>query len=261
MQALAVKYTGQRIVFFTGWGSTETAPTATSTYWETERVGLIGLPHPGVELKLVPAGPKYEARLRGVIVTPGYHRQPELTKAAFDEEGFYKIGDAATFVDPDDPAQGLVFAGRVVEDFKLESGTFVHVGPLRVAAIAAASPVMQDALVAGQDKAYVALLAWPNLLACRQLAGQPEATVEALMRHPAIRQRVRDGLVAHNAAQTGSSQRIRRVLLMAEPASIDGNELTDKGYINQRAALHRRAALVQQLYAEPPGEDVIVVDT
>ena len=261
MQALAVKYTGQRIVFFTGWGSTETAPTATSTYWETERVGLIGLPHPGVELKLVPAGPKYELRLRGVIVTPGYHRQPELTKAAFDEEGFYKIGDAGSFVAPDDPAQGLVFAGRVVEDFKLESGTFVHVGPLRVAAIAAASPVIQDALVAGQDKAYVALLAWPNLAACRQLAGKPQATLEELMRDAAVRQRVRDGLAAHNAAQTGSSQRIHRVLLMAEPPSIDGNELTDKGYINQRAALHRRAALVQQLYAEPSGDEVIVVES
>lgn len=259
MQALAVRYTGQRIVFFTGWGSTETAPTATSTYWETERVGLIGLPHPGVELKLVPAGPKYEARLRGVIVTPGYHRQPELTKAAFDEEGFYRIGDAATFVDPDDPTQGLIFAGRVVEDFKLESGTFVHVGTLRVAAIAAASPVIQDALIAGQDKPYVALLAWPNLLACRQLAGRPEATLDALMREPVVRERVKAGLAAHNAAQAGSSQRIQRVLLMSEPPSIDGNELTDKGYINQRAALLRRAALVQQLYAEPPGEDVIVI--
>jgi feruloyl-CoA synthase len=260
MQALAVKYTGQRIVFFTGWGATETAPTATSTYWETERVGLIGLPHPGVELKLVPAGPKYELRLRGEIVTPGYHRQPELTKAAFDEEGFYKIGDAGTFVDPDDPAQGMVFAGRVVEDFKLESGTFVHVGPLRVAAIAAASPVIQDALVAGQDKAYVALLAWPNLAACRQLAGRPEARLEELMRDAAVRQRVRDGLAAHNAAQTGSSQRIHRVLLMAEPPSIDGNELTDKGYINQRAALQRRAALVQRLYAALPDDEVIVIE-
>ena len=259
MQALAVKYTRHRIVFFTGWGSTETAPTATSTYWETERVGLIGLPHPGVELKLVPAGPHYELRLRGEIVTPGYHRQPELTQAAFDEEGFYKIGDAGTFVDPDDPAQGLVFAGRVVEDFKLESGTFVHVGPLRVAAIAAASPVIQDALVAGQDKAFVALLVWPNLMACRQLAGQSEATVEVLMRDATVRQRVRDGLAAHNAAQTGSSQRIHRVLLMAEPPSIDGNELTDKGYINQRAALQRRAALVQRLYVMLPDDEVIVI--
>jgi feruloyl-CoA synthase len=260
MQALAVRHTGQRIVFFTGWGSTETAPTATSTYWETERVGLIGLPHPGVELKLVPAGPKYEVRLRGLIVTPGYHRQPELTRAAFDEEGFYKIGDAATFVDPADPSQGLVFAGRVVEDFKLSTGTFVHVGPLRVAAIAATSPVIQDALVAGQDKPYVALLAWPNLAACRQLAGQPQATIEELMREPAVRARLRDGLRAHNAANPGSSLRIHAVLLMSEPPSIDGNELTDKGYINQRAALHRRAAWVQRLYAAQPDDEVIVVD-
>ncbi|MGL6113343.1 MAG: AMP-binding protein, partial [Rubrivivax sp.] len=255
-----VRHTGQRIVFFTGWGATETAPTATSTYWETERVGLIGLPHPGVELKLVPAGPKYEVRLRGVIVTPGYYRQPELTQAAFDEEGFYKIGDAATFVDPDDASKGLVFAGRVVEDFKLASGTFVHVGPLRVAAIAAASPVIHDALVAGQDKAYVALLAWPNLEACRQLAGKPQATLAELLSEPAVLQRVRQGLHAHNAASTGSSQRIQRVMLMSEPPSIDGNELTDKGYINQRAALHRRAALVARLYAEVPDEAVIVAE-
>ncbi len=260
MQALAVKHTGERIVFFTGWGATETAPTATSTYWDTERVGLIGLPHPGVELKLVPAGPKYELRLRGVIVTPGYHRQPELTQAAFDEEGFYKIGDAGTFVDADDPAQGLIFAGRVVEDFKLSSGTFVHVGPLRVAAIAAASPVIQDALVAGQDKPHVALLAWPNLEACRRLAGQPQAGVDALLRDPAVRQRVLEGLRAYNAANAGSSLRIHAVLLMGEPPSIDGNELTDKGYINQRAALHRRAALVQRLYAPAADDEVIVID-
>ena len=260
MQALAVRHTGQRIVFFTGWGATETAPTATSTYWETERVGLIGLPHPGVELKLVPAGPKYELRLRGVIVTPGYYRQPELTAAAFDDEGFYKIGDAGTFVDEADPAQGLVFAGRVVEDFKLSSGTFVHVGPLRVAAIAAASPVIHDALVAGQDKPFVALLAWPNLEACRQLTGRSAASLSELMREPAVLQHVRDGLGAHNKANPGGSLRIHRVMLMSEPPSIDGNELTDKGYINQRAALLRRAALVARLYADAPGEDVIVVE-
>jgi feruloyl-CoA synthase len=260
MQALAVRHTGERIVFFTGWGATETAPTATSTYWETERVGLIGLPHPGVELKLVPTGPKYELRLRGVIVTPGYYRQPELTKAAFDEEGFYKIGDAGTFVDPDDASKGLVFAGRVVEDFKLSSGTFVHVGPLRVAAIAAASPVIQDALVAGQDKPFVALLAWPNLQACRQLAGRPQAALDELIRNPAIVQRVREGLSAHNAANPGSSLRIHNLMLMIEPPSIDGNELTDKGYINQRAALQRRAALVERLYAQTPDEDVIAIE-
>ena len=152
MQALAVKTTGERIVFYTGWGSTETAPTSTGTYWDTERVGLIGLPFPGVELKMVPCGSKYELRLRGVNVTPGYFGQPDLTAKMFDEEGFYCIGDAGVFVDPTDPLQGIIFAGRVVEDFKLTTGTFVHVGSLRTDAIAAATPVVHDALVAGQDR-------------------------------------------------------------------------------------------------------------
>ena len=268
MQALAVQALGERIVFYTGWGSTETAPTSTGTYWETDRVGLIGLPFPGVELKLVPlhaAGPaskdaKYELRLRGVNVTPGYHGQPALTQAAFDDEGFYKIGDAASFVDPADPHQGLVFAGRVTEEFKLTTGTFVHVGELRTDAIAAASPVLLDALVTGHDRAWVGLLAWPNLAACRQLIGQPEASFEQVVAHPAVRERVAAGLAAHNATTAGaSSRRIARVLLLTEPPSIDGNELTDKGYINQRAGLERRAHLVQRLHAEPPGDEVIVL--
>ncbi len=259
LQALAIRHCGQRIVMVTGWGCTETGPTATSTYWNTERVGLIGLPYPGVELKLVPVGGKYEARIRGPIVMSGYHRQPELTAAAFDEEGFYRIGDAATFVDPADPAEGLVFAGRVVEDFKLDSGTFVHVGTLRVAAIAAASPVVQDALVAGQDRPYAALLAWPNLAACRVLAGLPDADAATLVRHPAVVARLREGLHEMNAKAGGSSGRVARALLLVEPPSVDGNEITDKGYVNQRAGLERRAADVARLYAEPPGDGVIVI--
>lgn len=260
MQALAVRATGERIVFYTGWGSTETAPTSTGTYWDTERVGLIGLPFPGVELKLVPAGPKYELRLRGINVTPGYYNQPELTAKVFDEEGFYCIGDAGVFVDPNDPSQGLIFAGRVVEDFKLFTGTFVQVGPLRTDAIAAASPVVHDALVTGQDRPYVGLLAWPNLHACRQVIGNPDAGFEDVVKHPAVIDCVRKGLEAHNAAANGaSSLRIGRVLLLVEPPSIDGNELTDKGYINQRAGLDRRAALVDRLYADPPADDVIVL--
>jgi feruloyl-CoA synthase len=261
MQALAVRATGERIVFYTGWGSTETAPTSTGTYWDTERVGLIGLPFPGVELKLIPSGPKYEIRVRGINVTPGYYGQPELTKAAFDEEGFYCIGDAATFVDDNDPAQGLIFAGRVVEDFKLTTGTFVQVGPLRTDAIAAASPVVQDALVAGQDRPFVGLLAWPNLHACRQIVGDPAASYEDVVNHPDVLACLKRGLQAHNAACAGaSSLRIARAMLMTEPASIDGNELTDKGYINQRAGLDRRADLVERLYAERPGEDVIILN-
>jgi feruloyl-CoA synthase len=261
MQALAVRATGERIVFYTGWGSTETAPTATGTYWDTERVGLIGLPFPGVELKMVPVGSKYELRVRGVNVTPGYFGQPDLTKAAFDEEGFYCIGDAGVFVDPEDPVQGIVFAGRVVEDFKLTTGTFVHVGSLRTDAIAAATPVVQDALVAGQDRPFIGLLAWPNLHACRQIVGNPEASYDEVIGHPEVLACLRRGLEAHNKSTEGaSSMRIARAMLMTEPASIDGNELTDKGYINQRAGLERRAALVERLYAEKPGHDVIVLN-
>ena len=261
MQALAVRATGYRIVFYTGWGSTETAPTATGTYWDTERVGLIGLPFPGVELKMVPSGTKYELRLRGPNVTPGYLGQPELTQKMFDDEGFYCIGDAGVFVDPEDPVQGIIFAGRVVEDFKLTTGTFVHVGSLRTDAIAAATPVVHDALVAGQDRPYIGLLAWPNLHACRQITGNPEASYRDVVRHPEVVDCFRRGLAAHNKEAEGASSRlIARAMLMVEPPSIDGNELTDKGYINQRAGLERRAALVDRLYADKPGDDVIVLN-
>jgi feruloyl-CoA synthase len=261
MQALAVRATGERIVFYTGWGCTETSPTSTGTYWDTERVGLIGLPFPGVELKMVPVDSKYELRLRGVNVMPGYYRQPELTKAAFDEEGFYKIGDAGIFVDDNDPVQGLIFSGRVVEDFKLTTGTFVHVGSLRTDVIAAATPVMQDALITGQDRPYIGVLAWPNLPACRILIGEPEADFADVVKHPAVLACLKKGLQTHNASCEGaSSRRIARAMFMVEPPSIDGNELTDKGYINQRAGLERRAALVAQLYADHPGEDVIILN-
>lgn len=260
MQALAVKTTGERIVFYTGWGSTETSPTSTGTYWDTERVGLIGLPFPGVELKMVPCGSKYELRVRGVNVTPGYFGQPELTKRMFDEEGFYCIGDAGIFVDDADPVKGIIFAGRVVEDFKLTTGTFVHVGSLRTDAIAAATPVVHDALIAGQDRAFIGLLAWPNLHACRQLVGNPDLSFEDAVKHPEVIACFRRGLEAHNKECEGASSRvIARAMLMAEPPSIDGNELTDKGYINQRAGLERRAALVDRLYADKPDQDVIVL--
>ena len=260
MQALAVKTAGERIVFYTGWGSTETGPTATGTYWDTERVGLIGLPFPGVELKMVPCGSKYELRLRGVNVTPGYFRQPELTRTMFDDEGFYCIGDAGIFVDSNDPMAGIIFAGRVVEDFKLTTGTFVHVGSLRTDAIAATTPVLHDALVTGQDRPFIGLLAWPNLHACRQIVGDAEASYEDVVKHPAVIACLKRGLEAHNKSCGGSSSLlVARAMLMVEPPSIDGNELTDKGYINQRAGLERRAVLVERLYAAEPDEDVIVL--
>ncbi len=261
MEALAVKHTGYRLPFVTGWGSTETAPTATSVHWASERVGLIGLPYPGVQLKLVPTGEegRYELRLKSVIVTPGYFRRPDLTAAMFDEEGFYRIGDAGRFVDPEDPSWGLIFDGRVVEDFKLMSGTFVLVGTLRTTAIAAASPVLQDAVVCGQDRDYVGLLGFPNIAACRHIADDEGArmTVQELLAHPTVVDAMKDGLARMNAECKGSSMRVKRVVLMADPPSVDGHEITDKGYINQRATLERRKALVDKLYAG--GEGVIEV--
>ncbi|HEY6983000.1 AMP-binding protein [Reyranella sp.] len=262
MEALAVKHTGYRLPFITGWGATETAPTATSVHWASERVGLIGLPYPGVRLKLVPTGEegRYEVRLKSVIVTPGYYKQPDLTAAAFDEEGFYRIGDAARFVDPDDPNEGLIFDGRVVEDFKLTSGTFVLVGTLRSNAIAAASPVLQDAVVCAPDRDYVGLLGFPNLVACRLIVGDSEVRLSTaeLLEHPAVVETLKSGLARMNAESRGSSMRIKRVILMEEPPSVDGHEITDKGYINQRATLERRKALVERLYKG--GADVIEIN-
>ena len=261
MEVLAVKYTGYRLPFVTGWGSTETAPTATTVHWASERVGLIGLPFPGVQLKMVPTGEegRYELRLKSVIVTPGYYKRPDLTSQMFDEEGFYKIGDAGRFVDPNDPSWGLIFDGRVVEDFKLMSGTFVLVGTLRTTAIAAASPVLQDAVVCGEGREQVGLLGFPNLAACRQVAGDKDAALstDELLAHPAVVAAVRDGLAKMNAECKGSSMQVRRVLLMAEAPSVDGHEMTDKGYINQRSTLERRKALVEKLYAG--GESVIEI--
>ncbi len=261
MEVLAVKYTGYRLPFVTGWGSTETAPTATTVHWASERVGVIGLPFPGVQLKMVPTGEegRYELRLKSVIVTPGYYKRPDLTSQMFDEEGFYKIGDAGRFVDPNDPSWGLIFDGRVVEDFKLMSGTFVLVGTLRTTAIAAASPVLQDAVVCGEGREQVGLLGFPNLAACRQVAGDKDAALstDELLAHPAVVAAVRDGLAKMNAECKGSSMQVRRVLLMAEAPSVDGHEMTDKGYINQRSTLERRKALVEKLYAG--GESVIEI--
>ncbi len=257
METLAVKHTGYRLPFVTGWGSTETSPTATTVHWASERVGLIGLPFPGVKLKMVPTGEegRYELRLKSVIVTPGYYKRPDLTAQMFDEEGFYKIGDAGRFVDPNDPGWGLIFDGRVVEDFKLMSGTFVLVGTLRTTAIAAATPVLQDAVVCGEGRDHVGLLGFPNFAACRKVAGDADMKLsnDALLAHPAVIETVKAGLARMNAEGKGSSMRVQRVLLMTESPSVDGHEITDKGYINQRATLERRKALVERLYAGGPG--------
>jgi feruloyl-CoA synthase len=256
IQEVAVRTTGQRIIFTTGYGATETAPTIMSVHWATERMGLLGLPLPGIEIKMAPIGEKYDVRVRGPAVTPGYYKRPDLTSKAFDEEGFYSLGDAAKFVDPDDPVKGLVFDGRIAEDFKLDTGTWVNAGRLRVQAIEAGQGLIQDALVAGLDRPYAAILAWPNLAAARTFLGESAASPEAICRDSRILARIAEGLRAHNAANPGSSTQIRRAILLSEPPSLDAGEITDKGYVNQASALARRRAEVEALYAEPPSAKV-----
>ncbi|MGA9797173.1 MAG: AMP-binding protein [Rhizomicrobium sp.] len=256
-QALSIASTGMRIPLTTMYGATETQG-ITVVHWVTERVGLIGLPLPGITLKLVPNGTKMEVRVKGPTVTPGYLNRPELTAKVFDEEGFYSLGDAAKFVDDTDPAKGLVFDGRVTEDFKLDSGTWVSVGTLRAQAVGAASPFITDAVVCGQDKPFVALLAWPNFAGVKALAGD-ENDMAKIVANPKVRAAVAEKFAAHNKASPGTSSRIKRVILLAEPPSVDGHEITDKGYINQRATMERRHELVDKLFQNPPPPEAIEI--
>jgi len=249
LQALAIAETGHRIPLVTMYGATETQG-ITVVHWITELVGLIGLPLPGITLKLVPNGSKLEVRVKGPTVTSGYHNDPEKTKAAFDEEGFYKLGDACRFLDPEQPELGLVFDGRVTEDFKLDSGTWVSVGTLRPDLVAACTPYAFDMVIAGQDKPFAGALIWPSPAALPTLGDNPVEKLKAVLR---------ERIAEFNATAGGSSRRIGRFVVMLEPPSIDAGEITDKGYVNQRATLERRQALVQALYAEPPGEGVVVV--
>ncbi len=260
LEEVSVRATGKRVVMTSAWGSTETAPMATAVHFPIDRAGVIGLPAPGTAIKLTPVGDKLELRVKGPNVFPGYLKQPALTAEAFDDEGFYRIGDAGKLLDADDPAKGLVFDGRTGENFKLATGTWVHAGALRVAALEAAAPALSDAVVSGHDRGEVGLLAWPNLDACRELAGLgPEADAAELVRHPAVRDHVAQGRRRPHAARAGSRERIARLLLMAEPPSMDTGEITDKGYINQAAVLGRRAGLVERLHAEPPDGEVMVL--
>jgi feruloyl-CoA synthase len=230
-EELAEQTCGERILWITGYGATETAPFAMSTNRGAARAGTVGLPVDGLEMKLAPVIGKLEARFRGPSITPGYWRDPELARAAFDEEGYYRTGDALRFLDPGDPAQGLEFDGRIAEDFKLTTGTWVSVGRLRAELIAAGDPWVQDAVIAGHDRDEVCALVIP-----RPGAKDPDL------------QRLLDTLAARS---TGSSNRIARAVLLTGALSIDAGEITDKGSINQRAVLEARADLVEMLYTEP----------
>jgi feruloyl-CoA synthase len=235
LQVLVARHADHDVPLTSAWGATETAPLATTAHFRLDGPGCIGVPVPGVELKLVPNGRKLELRVKGPNVTPGYFREPELTAAAFDDEGFYCLGDAGRFVDPERPAAGIVFDGRVAEDFKLTTGTWVSVGTLRTQLVSAGGGAIQDAVITGHDRHEVGALVWLS----------PSGDVDA----------VRTGVEKHNAGNPQSSTRIGRVLVLETPPSIDAHEITDKGYINQRAVLEARAAEVERLYV---GEGAIV---
>ncbi|HVW26721.1 MAG TPA: feruloyl-CoA synthase [Polyangiaceae bacterium] len=261
LQRLAVAETGSRIVMTSGLGCTESSPSALFAHWEDTWSGLLGVPVPGLELKLAKVGEKIEARYRGPNITPGYFKNPEATAAAFDEEGFYRTGDALKFVAPGDPNAGMRFDGRIAEDFKLSSGTWVNFGSLRAAVLDACAPLVADAVLTAPDRHYVGAILFPSLPACAAAAGLPDgARPEDVVAHPVVRQRVREGLAALAAKNRGGTTHVTRALLTAVPPSLDAHEITDKGSLNQRAVLDHRAATVESLYADPPARDVIVVD-
>jgi feruloyl-CoA synthase len=235
----------------TSWGLTETSPAATSAHFPITRSDSLGVPLPGVELALVPVGDKTEVRVRGANVTPGYHGRPDLSEAAFDEEGFFRTGDAVSLADPDDVAAGLLFRGRIAEDFKLSTGTFVSVGTLRPALLSAAQGLLTDAVICGENGPEVTAMVWlhPDQLRRCDDRGIPDDALRADL--VAAMQRL--------AAQGGgSSQRVDRLLVLREPAALDAGELTDKGYVNQRAVRERRADLVALLSAEPVPPQVVL---
>ena len=244
LEAVARKVRDEPVWFTTSWGSTETSPAITSAHWRLERAGCIGAPLPGMELKFVPNGEKLEMRVRGVSVFPGYRNAPALTTQAFDEEGYYRIGDAGYLVDEDRPERGVAFNGRVAEDFKLSSGTWVSVGTLRLRVVSALAPLAQDAVIAGHDRGEVGVLLFPSPAAKDLPAAE-------------LAERTRTALASLRAEGGGSSQTPVRALWLAEPPNADAGEITDKGYINQGAVLRRRAAEVEALYAAAPEPRVI----
>ena len=262
LSQLAVETCGEDILWLTGFGATETAPFALSTGPEGASAGLIGVPAPGMELKLAHVGSKIEARVRGPNITPGYWRDEALTRAAFDEEGFYRLGDAMRFVDANDPKKGLVFDGRLAEDFKLSTGTWVSVGPLRSRVLARAGGYAQDVVIAAPDRDFVGALIVPNLQMCGALCPavvEEEDTPARILENVRVRERFQTLLDELARESTGSSTFVARAILLDEPPSIDAREITDKGSLNQKAVLQNRSALVDELYAPVASPRVISV--
>ncbi|MBW0113717.1 feruloyl-CoA synthase [Pseudonocardia abyssalis] len=254
LERLVEQHADHPVPFTSSWGTTETAPAATSAHWAGARCGCIGVPLPGVTLKLVPEGGKREIRITGPGITPGYLDRPDATAAAFDDEGFYRTGDAVVFVDDTDPNQGLMFDGRIAEDFKLMTGTWVSVATVRGALVSAAR-VLSDAVIAGHDRDEVTAIAWLHPSESRALCGL-DADTEVPLDHPVLRAHLGDTL-AELGTTSGSAGRVARLILAADPPDLDAGEITDKGYINQRVVLDRRSDLVERLYA--PVVDAAVI--
>jgi feruloyl-CoA synthase len=261
LQELARATRGEELLWVTGMGATETAPFALCTGDAGAWSGFIGHPAPGLELKLAPVGEKLEARVRGASVTPGYFRDPDRTVAAFDDEGFYRLGDAVKLVDPEDASAGLIFDGRLADDFKLSSGTWVHVGALRSRILGHGGEYLDDVVIAGHDREFVTALVFPNLSQCRSLC--PElgelAPASEVIAHPRVRDRIRSALRSLAADGAGTSTVVARAVLLDEPPCFDALEVTGKGSLNQKAVLENRREIVDQLYAGSPGGSVIVV--
>ncbi len=258
LDEVSVMATGERITVLTGLGSTETAPFAMGANQRMVGQGNIGVPAHGVEMKLVPTDGKWEARFRAPSITPGYWRQPELTEKAFDEEGYYKIGDAIRFVDPEDVNRGFQFDGRVAENFKLATGTWVAAGALRAAFIDHCAPYVQDAVIAGLNREYIGVLIFPDVAGCGELdAGI--ATMADAAASQAVRQAVQERMASLAVQATGSSNRVVCAIVLDSPPQIDKSEMTDKGSLNQRAVLDNRSELVDLLYQEPPAARVISI--
>jgi feruloyl-CoA synthase len=252
IEALSVKTTGERVLLATGLGATETAPFSLMCMSEQDLAGNCGIPARGVELKLVPSEGRLEARLRGPNITPGYWKNPDLTAKAFDEEGFYRLGDALRFADPADAAKGFYFDGRIGENFKLTTGTWVNVGPLRAKFIDHFGAVVQDVVIAGLDRADIAALVIPDLQNCRAICPEtdPACPPSEIFRHARVQERFQALLASLARDSTGSSNLVKRLLLLEEPLSLDHGEITDKGSVNQRAVLRHKAHLVEELYSD-----------
>ena len=259
LDEVAVGHMGQRVLIVSGIGSTECGPVPTTTSWDPRREPMVGLPLAGVDAKLTPVHDKLELRLKGDCISPGYWNDPERTAAAFDEEGFFCLGDAVTLVDAEHPERGLRFDGRIAENFKLSSGTWVHVGALRSAAVAAFSPLALDVVIAGSGEEIVGALVFPDIAACRALVADPSATLDAasLLADPVVRQHFQQRLDALAAAGTGSASRIVRVVIEAEPATLDSGEMTPKSALSAAAVLRRRAGVVRELFGSAPGPRVL----